>query len=297
MDIDSFIARWGASGGAERANYAQFLSELCRVLEVPEPEPTRPDDADNAYVFERSVADPHDEGRATVRRIDLYRRGSFVLEAKQGVEKEVEAEAQLRQSRGRKAQAKKGHGTRGTKGWDTFMQRARQQAESYVRLLPGSEGRPPFIVVVDVGHAIELYAEFSRTGGVYRPFPNAREHRLSLRDLRDPRVRERLRAVWLEPLSLDPSLRAAEVTKQVADTLARLSRSLEGQPDAAEGATPSAGATPEPLTPERVSGFLMRMIFTMFAEDVGLIPGHKFRGALTAMRGRPEAFVPTVQDL
>lgn len=182
------------------------------------------------------------------------------------------------------------------------MQRARQQAESYVRLLPGSEGRPPFIVVVDVGHAIELYAEFSRTGGVYRPFPNAREHRLGLADLRDPRVRERLRAVWLEPLSLDPSLRAAEVTKQVADTLARLSRSLERQLDVAGGVVTSAGATPqpptpEPLTPERVSGFLMRIIFTMFAEDGGLIPGHKFRGALTAMRGRPEAFVPTVQDL
>lgn len=72
MDVKSFIERWGASGGAERTNYAQFLSELCRVLGVPEPEPTRPDDADNAYVFERSVSDPHDKGRATVRRIDLY---------------------------------------------------------------------------------------------------------------------------------------------------------------------------------------------------------------------------------
>lgn len=51
MNVDTFIQRWAGSGGAERANYGQFLSELCRVLGVPEPEPTRPDDRDNAYVL------------------------------------------------------------------------------------------------------------------------------------------------------------------------------------------------------------------------------------------------------
>ncbi|WP_157468820.1 type IIL restriction-modification enzyme MmeI [Deinococcus murrayi] len=85
LDIDAFIQRWAASGGAERANYGQFLSELCRVLDVPEPEPTRPNDADNAYVFERNVYEIHDDDRISPRRIDLYRRGCFVLEAKQGV--------------------------------------------------------------------------------------------------------------------------------------------------------------------------------------------------------------------
>ncbi len=287
MDVDHFIRRWSASGGAERANYGQFLSELCRVLAVPEPEPTRPNDADNAYVFERSVYDPHDKGKPTVRCIDLYRRGCFVLEAKQGVEKEAEAEAQVRQAKSKKAQAKKGHGTRGTKGWDTFMQRARQQAENYVRLLPDGEGRPPFVLVVDVGHMIEVYAEFSRTGGIYRPYPDVQNYRITMEDLRKPEVRARLQAVWLDPLSLDPTLRAAEVTRQVADTLAQLSRSMEGQLDA-DG---------QLMTPERVSSFLMRMIFTMFAEDVGFISNNSFRKALEGMKGRSEAFVPTVQDL
>lgn len=287
MDLDSFIQRWSVSGGAERANYGQFLSELCRVLVVPEPDPTRPDDADNAYVFERSVYEPHDGGQPTVRRIDLYRRGSFVLEAKQGVEKEAAAEEAARQASSRKAPKKKGHGTRGTPGWDTFMRRAREQAEGYVRLLPASEGRPPFVLVVDVGHAIEVYAEFTRTGGHYLPFPDSRRHRILLEDLRAPEVRERLRAVWLDPLSLDPSRHAARVTREVANTLADISRSMEGQPD--------AGGTP--MTPARVSAFLMRMIFTMFAEDVGLIEGGAFRQKLESLRGRPAAFVPTMQDL
>lgn len=38
MDVEDFITRWTArEGGAERANYQMFLSELCDVLGVPRP--------------------------------------------------------------------------------------------------------------------------------------------------------------------------------------------------------------------------------------------------------------------
>lgn len=47
-DFDDFVARWEASGAAERANYQLFLSELCDVLGMTRPEPTRPDDSENA---------------------------------------------------------------------------------------------------------------------------------------------------------------------------------------------------------------------------------------------------------
>lgn len=284
MTPDEFIARWSPSGGAERANYVLFLSELCDLIGVPKPDPTQADDAKNAYVFEKDVPDQHDDGATSQRRIDLYRRGAFILEAKQGVEKEVEAEEALLTAKGKK---KKGHGTRGTKGWDTFMKRARTQAESYARLLPASEGRPPFILVVDVGHVIEVYAEFTRTGGAYLPFPSARTHQIKLADLANPETRELLRTIWLDPMSLDPSTHAAEVTREVARQLAEISRSMEGKPDA-QG---------HPMTPERVSHFLMRMIFTMFAEDVNLIPGSKFRDKLKSLTGRPAAFIPTIADL
>ncbi len=36
------------------------------------------------YRFERSVTHREDEARETTRRIDLYRRDCFILEAKQG---------------------------------------------------------------------------------------------------------------------------------------------------------------------------------------------------------------------
>ena len=44
------------------------------------------------------------------------------------------------------------------------MIKARGQAERYVRALPGGEGNPPFIIVVDVGHSFELFADFTQAG-------------------------------------------------------------------------------------------------------------------------------------
>jgi hypothetical protein len=62
-----FLARWGASGSAERANYQLFLSELCDLLAVPRPDPTGPDDRDNAYVFERGIHFDHGDGSSSTR--------------------------------------------------------------------------------------------------------------------------------------------------------------------------------------------------------------------------------------
>ena len=48
-----------------------------------------------------------------------------------------------------------------TKGFDDGLLRARSQSENYARALPAAESRPPFVLVVDVGTVIEVYAEFS----------------------------------------------------------------------------------------------------------------------------------------
>lgn len=32
--IESFIVRWSAASGSERANYQLFVTELCRLLDV-----------------------------------------------------------------------------------------------------------------------------------------------------------------------------------------------------------------------------------------------------------------------
>lgn len=107
-DAALFIHRWSASGGSERANYALFLSELCDVLDVP-----RPDVATAAghgqYVFEREVRETFSDGTSTARFIDLYKQGSFVLEAKQGVEAQDAAEEQQRAFIGKTPRKKRVH--------------------------------------------------------------------------------------------------------------------------------------------------------------------------------------------
>ena len=88
--IDAFIGRWQQSGGAEMANFQTFANELCDLLGVPRPDPAQEEVERNDYVFERRVDFKHDDGSTTPGRIDLYKRHSFVMEAKQSA-KRIEA--------------------------------------------------------------------------------------------------------------------------------------------------------------------------------------------------------------
>src|SRR4051812_30503981 len=162
-NADAFIARWTArEGGAERANYGMFLTELCALIEVDPPDPAGVDTERNDYVFERSVRFHSEDDKTSVGRIDLYKKGSFVLEAKQsrlkGAKKEVAGQEDLfsadapDESRGRRG---------ADRAWDVLMLNAKRQAEDYARALPTSHGWPPFVLVADVGHCIEVYADFS----------------------------------------------------------------------------------------------------------------------------------------
>lgn len=273
--LDAFIERWQSSGAAERANYQLFLSELCDLLDLPRPDPAGPDDRLNAYVFEKAVPLAH----GTTGRIDLYKRGCFVLEAKQGSDQTSPPKGGTEGG-----PRKTGHGRRGSSTWDTAMEQAKNQAQSYARGLPAAEltegRRPPFVLVVDVGHQIALYSEFLRSGGHYIPFPDPQSYRLSLADLRREETRALLRQIWLDPTGLDPSRRSARVTRDIATQLAELARQLEQHHPA-----------------EAVAGFLMRCLFTMFAEDVGLLPGRSFTQLLLDLQQDPASFRPMVEHL
>lgn len=84
LTVDSFIERWSCrEGGQERANYSLFLTELCDVLAVPHPDPAGASHEFNDYVFERRVERRLADGTFETGRIDLYKRGHFILEAKQ----------------------------------------------------------------------------------------------------------------------------------------------------------------------------------------------------------------------
>jgi hypothetical protein len=275
--VAPFVARWQQSGAAERANYSLFLIELCEVLGLPRPEPATAEPEADRYTFERPVRFHNPDGTTSPGFIDLYRHDCFVLETKQGCEAKQEATL-LEQAGLTKPRRRRGHGVRGTETWDAAMLRARGQAEQYAKALPEW---PPFLIVVDVGHSIETYADFTGTGKHYAQFPDTSGFRFFLPNLAREDVQERLRAIWLDPLSLDPSRHAAKVTREIADRLATLGRSLENDGHSAE----------------RVALFLMRSLFTMFAEDVGLLPKNSLRELLRGLRGRPHTFAPMMHSL
>lgn len=277
--IEAFIARWGASSGAERANYQIFLAELCDLLGVPRPEPSVADEAANRYVFDKAVTFQNPDGKTSTGYIDLYRRGAFVCETKQSVAREAKDPLSLADPAAPKARRKTGTSVRGTAGWDDSMIAARGQAEGYVRALP--DDNPPFLLVIDIGHSFELYADFSRLGKVYTAFPDARSHRFALDDLRDSGIRQRLTTLWLDPLALDPARHSAKVTREIAARIAVLARRLEAKD----------------YEPEQVAWFLIRCLFTFFSEDVCLTPRGGFTSLLESLKDSPEQFVPLVSEV
>src|SRR5262249_4247142 len=234
-NLEEFVARWqGQQGGQERANYALFLTELCDVLGLPHPDPAGVDRERNDYVFERVVTRHLDDGD-TIGRIDLYRKGSFVLEAKQsrwkGGEKAIAGQSDLFSPEAEILERGKPGAHR---AWDVLMINAKRQAEEYARALPSSHGWPPFILVCDVGHCIEVYADFTGQGKNYTQFPDRQSFRIYLEELRKPEVRKRLNAIWLDPQSLDPTRTAAKVTREIAARLAEVSKALEAKKYPAE---------------------------------------------------------------
>ena len=281
--IEDFIGRWEKSGGSELANFQPFAKELCTLLGLPEPEPSQAQVQSNDYVFERRVDFKFEDGSTAPGRSDLYKRACFVMEGKQSAKriKAKKADPQQPELIPEDAmQVKAGAATRGTHGWDRVMRAAKRQAEDYARALPKEHGWPPFILVVDVGHVIEVYADFSGQGKNYAQFPDREGYSIPLAGLRDQAIRDRLRAIWTDPHSLDPAKRSAEVTRDIAERLARIAQSLEGKHD-----------------PKEVAEFLMRCLFTMFAEDVGLLPEKGFETLLGDMVETPEHFAPALESL
>ena len=273
MTPEEFVARWAPSGGSEQANAKLFLTELTELIGAPRPDPVVPRLSVNVYGFERRISLRADDAN---RYIDLYKRDCFVLEAKQSRQKNGQKRSQLEWKPepnlfGESLTELSGAAQRDGPAWAKLMRSARQQAEGYVRNLPYGHNLPPFIIICDVGHVLEIWSNFAGDGKAYTQFPDRSGYRISLDDLLKSDVREQLKTIWTDPYSLDPARRSAEVTNDVAIRLARVAKELEKK-----------------HPPEQVALFLMRCLFTMFAEDVDLLPARAFTDLLQRLQSSPD---------
>ena len=86
--LEKLIADVKPSGGAEMSNYQLFVERLTGALNLPQPEFAREETRFNDYVFERNVTFRHPNGTSSTGRIDCYKRGCFILEAKQSAKRQ-----------------------------------------------------------------------------------------------------------------------------------------------------------------------------------------------------------------
>jgi hypothetical protein len=300
VTLDELLEKWlGTEGGAERANYQMFLTELTQALGLPAPDPKGV--GLGHYQFEAPVKSEAALGTKGTGRIDLYKRNCFILEAKQSQIKPgtaLPADAPepppepVHDLFGNPIGFEKPRGKVPPR-YDRLMAEARLQAERYALALPGDHRAPPFLIVCDIGRAFELYFDWSGNGRGYGFFPDRQNYRIALEDLANDRkiaglrktAREVLAAIWTDPASIDPRLRAAEVTEDIARRLSRVAEALEKEQRALK-----PGDTEIARGIEATSLFLMRMLFCMFAEDVELLPKDSFKRFLADAKGRSDQF-------
>jgi hypothetical protein len=146
---------------------------------------------------------------------------------------------------------------------DALLRKAFGQVRTYVAHVSGTP--PPYLMVVDLPRTLMVWDRWS---GSYGDFGAGRRIALGTLHERAEDV-ALLQDVFARPAARDPRGRAQAVTKEIAGRLAALAAALEGRG----------------LDQERVARFLMRCVFSCFAEDVGLLPEQLFRKTLEAARG------------
>jgi hypothetical protein len=159
---------------------------------------------------------------------------------------------------------------------DLLLRKAYGQARSYITHLPGAT--PPYLMVLDVARTLVVW---DRWEGGFGGFGAGK--RIDLATLHErPQDIALLLDIWREPEARNPRARAQAITEAIAAKLARLAASLEARH----------------FGQERVSRFLMRCVFTMFAEDVRLLPDEPFRRLVGEVAlPNPEEFVPAAEEL
>ncbi len=145
---------------------------------------------------------------------------------------------------------------------DSLLRKAFGQVRNYVAYVSGDV--PPYLMVLDVPRTLIVWDRWS---GAYGDFAAGRRIALNTLHERAEDI-QLLYDIFVDPSVRDPRGKAQEVTREIAAGLAELAAELE-----------SRG-----LDTERVARFLMRCVFSCFAEDVGLLPENLFRRTLETAR-------------
>ena len=162
---------------------------------------------------------------------------------------------------------------RGCFGWEykgkhKDLQAAYVQLQQYAVALEN----PPLLVVCDMDR-FRIHTNWTNTVQVI--------HEITLDDLHEPEKRQYLKWAFSDPERLKPGKTRQTLTEEAAEQFASLAQRLRTRGH----------------DPQVVAHFINRLVFCMFAEDIGLLPNQMFSRMLEHAVTRPDEFVELAQDL
>lgn len=167
--------------------------------------------------------------------------------------------------------------TTGGEGWADAWKRGyfgfeakstgKDLAKAYAQLKMYADAleNPPLLIVSDL-RRFEIHTNF--TNAVKQVYS------FTVDDLGQHETRRLLHAAFNDPQQLRPGTTREDITRQAAAKFATMAESLRKR-----GHEPHA-----------VAHFLNRLLFCMFAEDIGLLPDHIFSQLVKSVQGKPEQF-------
>ena len=109
----------------------------------------------------------------------------------------------------------------------------------------------------------------------------SRTHSFDLDDIADAATRDKLKWAFSDPERLRPGETRQSLTERVAASFATVAQALRERGH----------------DPRTVAHFVNRLVFCMFADDVGLLPNHMFTRMLEQARHTPAQFADLAGDL
>lgn len=131
------------------------------------------------------------------------------------------------------------------------------KAYNQLLLYRESLGNPPLLIVSDI-HRIIIYTNFTNRPTV--------KHEIKFKDIKNGTGVELLKRVFFAPLSFEPEPTKEHITQANARTFLKVADALREHQK----------ITGEVYSPEQLAHFLARLLFCLFAEDMGLLPGDAF---------------------
>jgi len=162
---------------------------------------------------------------------------------------------------------------RGFFGWE-YKGKHKDMNAAYNQLLLYRDAleSPPLLVLCDLDRII-VHTNFTNTA--------SDRHEIQLAEIGEPRNLEVLRAVFFSPDKLRPGQTSEAVTRLAAEKIADIAESMRKRN----------------LDAQAVAHFLDRVVFCMFAEDIGLLPAAIFTRIAQTAAKEPERFCMLVGNL